>query len=647
MGVTIVGSTGAEIPFAISTPMVYLKSTLNGTWYHENEMEFLSGSEQAAGNGLGYIEIARKYGRVKESYQTSFADRASWNLVGWWVQVRFVNNENGTVTTAWSGQIVDEVRDIYGDDNVLSGAQTWVAYAPSYLLEKYTMSACHWYELGVVKKLGWIPAMNERDERNRVVGNRSTGKVDGTYIYGGSSTWSNYDYAEYVLSRFTVGNWYLSGQADLLKNIYDSIAWEETQTVFEVLRRLIPRDMGVDFHVILTDWGGFIVQVYALTAETFGFAGAIMPRNPNTVNVELSGTISETVRATVVRSRVKQYSSIRVLGARIVVCCSLSVPGETLEAKWGAAIEAEYLAGTGTPSDSANKHDDARRRNYYDSVFQRFGAVSTWGRPAPALWNDGNPSGGLAQYQRTVRETLTWLPLREGFDYSSNPATNNNPSDLEAEFMLPMAWLYDEDTERYVPTWKKGITVYVPENDWGIFLECPINHVLGLNRWSGAEASNTDATDNTVAYDYDNLFCTIAVQTDQRLELVYDMSSSWGTDGTQLDVYVPDAEFWYLAPDTIVGVDADGELEKSGTFGRVLRNDTSRIGLVMAGAIARYFMERGRAEIVVNRLVPWSNLVGQILAVVQDQGSTQAVQAPITSVEWSGGNTIIRTGFAG
>ena len=66
----------------------------------------------------------------------------------------------------------------------------------------------------------------------------------------------------------------------------------------------------------------------------------------------------------------------------------------------------------------------------------------------------------------------------------------------------------------------------------------------------------------------------------------------------------------------------------------------------MAGAIARYYMERNRAEIIVKRLLPWGNLVGQILTVVQGSGSTQTIQAPITSVEWHENTTVIRTGFA-
>lgn len=640
MGTTIIGTTGAALPFAVSTAHVFVKASWSGSWQYKPEIKFEGGSEQSAAHGLGYVEISRPYGSVKNTYNASFGTQYEWNLIGYWVRITFANHQTGVQTTAWTGQILEESRDVYGNSNVRSGRQTWIAYSPAYLLDKYTMSSCYWYELSTVKQLGWIPPMNERDDDNRITGNRSTNQTGLSYVYGGASLWSNYDYLNYVLARFMGSGWYLGGQVSVLKSIRDSIKWDTTQTVAEVLRKLIPTSMGIDYTVFTSPWGGFVVYIFALVADSYSFNGATLPRNPNTVNIRLAGSTSEIMRARIVRSRMNKYSRIRVIGRRIIVCTTLSYPSGTLEKRWDSDIESDY----DTPGLGADANDDERRNYKYDDVYQRYGAPATWGRPAPALWGSGLTGAGLSQYQRTVRRTLRWLPLRSGYDYSSNPATDNTSGAVEPDFARPMAWLYDEDTERYVAVDKKGVSLSVPENDWGVLLEASPNHLLALDHWTGggAGATNTDPL-----YDYEKLVCTIALETDQRLEMEFEMSSIWGHDGTTMDVIVPDAELWYLAPNTVVGVNSDGSFKYSGPYGRVLRNDSTRIGLVMAGAIARYYNERARAEITIKRLLPYGGLVGQILAIVQEEGNSQIVMAPITSVEWFGDTTVIRTGYAG
>jgi adenylate cyclase class 2 len=126
-----------------------------------------------------------------------------------------------------------------------------------------------------------------------------------------------------------------------------------------------------------------------------------------------------------------------------------------------------------------------------------------------------------------------------------------------------------------------------------------------------------------------------------------------GEDGI-MEIEVPDAECWYLAPYTVVGV-ADGKedggyqpptLKTSGTSARVLRNDRERLCTVMAGAIARYQYSRARAEIQVKGYRPWGALVGQVLTLIESGGDEQTVGAPITSISWANGSTTIRTGFA-
>ncbi len=89
-----------------------------------------------------------------------------------------------------------------------------------------------------------------------------------------------------------------------------------------------------------------------------------------------------------------------------------------------------------------------------------------------------------------------------------------------------------------------------------------------------------------------------------------------------------------------------------GPTGRVLRDDTERLAMVMAGTIARYYRGRVRAETRIKGLVNFGSLLGHIVTYLDDGGSAAAMQAPITSVAWSfpekgPPTTTLSIGFAG
>ncbi len=693
MGTTVIGPTAASFPVKVTPPIIELKYGWNSDWLVWPELILDRCSLSASAHDLSSAQFHLPYGSTKYPWESGRSTRGPVDLTGYWVRVRLVGPQGWQ--TIWMGQISGQAQDVHGSAGTPSGVQVWTAYGPEQILRKIAVSRSHWSVGGVEKNLGWLPAMNDRDGRSTFVGNRSAAKIGDppkfTYTYGGTSVWTHEDYLDYLLSRFVDDRaqngprWWFGGQTDLLAEMSETIRFGREETVASILGKLISPSLGIDYRVVShdgnpndsADYGGFEIHVHALVAEEYSFAGATLPRNPNLVRVYSSQTV-DNLHTRIVRSTEQSYGRIRLVGERIVVCCSLwgddapGIPnlGGPLHAKWDFMVETAYKAGTGEAGDSAEDHDDARQQPEYETVYARFGAPGdppwnfNWGSAAPLLTTAGelepfNPATNetiaatTADYQTTVRETLTWLPMHEGVDYSVDPPVDSNPAGYEAELLRLMAWVYDREKKKYIPVEAAGISLSVPRFDWGIVLTASPAHLLAYNFWAGANPTNTDPK-----YDYNQCVCTIAFRSDQRFEVVYQVGPALNPPHIEgeLVIPVPGAEFWYLAPLTALSLpDADAhpfEVDRlSGPSPRVLRTDAARMAAIMAGAIARYHAERARAEVQIASLVPWGGLLGQILSVIEESGTTQTIQAVITEVSWEAGedsapSTTIRTGYA-
>lgn len=652
MGVTILAPSSATFPAAVAAPIVEIKQTWGDDWEYAPDLEFVRASRDAGANDLGACELRRRYGSVKDTYESGFSTRSTVNLMGYWVRVSLIGEQGKQVS--WTGRIEGEPRQLHGSTTP-SGVQHFVAYEPMQLLRKVDLSRSVWLVDGVEKVLGWTPDFNARDHRGLLVGNRSSAKSNGCHLFGGTDLWTHYDAAEYILNRFAsedgiVGpKWRLGGQADILKRITSTISISEAKSVADVMRLLVPPGMGVDYHTAPAADSGFDVVVHALVAEDVSFNGVSLPRNPNTVRLKRSQAL-DAVQVNIIRTRENQYGRIRVQGRRIVVCCTLLGSDGSLVPQWSDALETAYKAGTGTPDDGPADHDEVRKIDRFRPVYQQWGAPPAWdhqhGRAAIKLYENGAVADS-ADYQNSVRRTLTWLPIREGHDYTANltgPPADGNLAGHEADMLSPAVWLYDEEEQRYVPAEKAdpAVNVSVSHTDLGVMLSASPNHVLALNRFEGAADSDTEPV-----YDGAKAIATIAFESDHRLELEWEQFPAAQPSSGTLVIEDPHAEFWYLALDAVIGLGADGTFKVAGPL--VLRDDTPRLSLLMAGAIARYHKERARAEITIKGLVPWGDLLGQVLTVIDDGGDSQTIQGVITSVDWTGGEhpmTVVRTGFA-
>lgn len=657
MGTILLNPGTQTWPKTATAPIVETKALWSDEWTVRPEIAVEQASACVAGQDLGSCVLRRPYGTIKWPWETEFEAVEPIDLMGHWVRVRLMG-ESGLVD-AWLGRVGGDTREIYGGDAGPTGIQTFTAYEPAWLLQRIHIHSSWWRETAMseteAKELGWCPSMNDRDERRLLVGNRSAAKVDGTYVFGGTDTWTHRDALEYVVARFvdesTDGGpaWSIGGQVDLLEAITDAIPFEASQTAAELLRKIVPTTMGVDYDVRYTD-DGFEVAVFALSATEYAFAGATLPANPDTVELAAESALDGD-RIVVVRTQENRYNRIRVLGRRMVVCCSIRADASpvSLIPGWASDLETAYKAGTGSTADASDEHDEARRADSFRPVYRLFVVPTTWdfngNSASPAFDSDGAliTTSLRAESQRLVRKTLTWLPLREGWDYTGGEPVNRNATGIEADFLPPGAWLYDPTVSKHRACEELGIGVSVVHETLGIFLQASPNHLLALNHWTGSP----EPTDVEPAYDYSTLVATVAFEHDWRLCLEYEVPDAGPLGGT-LTIVDDGAELWYLAPGTCLGVDTAGKLVYP-PDGRVLRNDAERLGLLMAGAIARYGSDRARAELHILDLLPWTGLLSRVLTVVESGGDTHAIGAPITGVEWQFGDrprTVIRTGYA-
>lgn len=670
--ITIVGPPEIAIPFEQARPIIERKAVWEDEWKIDPTLIPISADVTSASAGIGTMQMRRDYGAIKRVYQDDFEDSESIDIDRHWVRMRFSYQEGDDVV--WTGRISTEIREIEGgetshdSDEIPAGGQVWIAYGPLDQLRKISVSRSWWWvededldEGGELRILGWMPAMNIRDHQGMLYGNRSEERHNKAFMFGGTRQWTRKEFVEHLLDRHvninqgagTNPQWTLGGQTGALDQLFDQIDFGDRMGLLDMLQTLISPTIGLDFKVDPTD-DGFEIVVFALSDYAYGFNGAAVPKNPDHIRMDVSDTNSYR-RPTINMSNDHKYTKIRIIGARIIVVTSLrgseapsAATGTSLVEKWEGQLEEDYKDAIGAKDYSTEQLDAARMRDKYRMVYQRFGAPEGYGIPAPSLDAYGEITGGDQEYQTTVRSTLRETKLIEGFDYTQDPPVDGNPDDAYPDFLPPQVWIKDPLLDIYEGSEAIPVQELTPlEQDWGVFVDTEINHLLALNHWSGALDTGLDPY-----YDYDTMIATIAVETDQRLQIEWQLYPDDDLEDYSIhEIEMPEAQMWVLAPETVLEIGTDGDDKgvplESGALWRVLRSDVEQMNYVMAAEIARYHTARALARIPCRLLLPWQNNIGKILMEVEDEGDLQELRAPITRIEWTFGDQFGTTMYAG
>ncbi len=688
MGVSIYGPA-ATASRPVTVPAVDVRQSWADDWEFVPDLDITHARRAVAGAGGSQCELVHRYGQVAMPWETSANSRGALGSGShWWVRVRLIGT--GGEDTFFVGRVAGQARKPHGQAAGPSGVQQWVVHGPEVELERAAVASSHWVQCGDgdadTVELLRLPPLNDSSGRGKVAGNRSSNEYDESYVYGDAEEWTYKEYLLYLLKRFVEYDdgptWTIGGQAEILESFGGRLDLGTASTAADIIRRLIDPQRGIDY-VITPNDDGFEIQVYALTGDEISFRDETLPRNPASVRIEAGGE-RELWKTQVTESTEHTYSKIRLLGKRIVVCGSLlgskaagrlgmgwNAP-ELLDA-WDSSLETEYRVAP----DADNPYrpevrDAARAEPKYDTVFQRYDAggdadlAAGWGYPI--IGEDGELEEG-ADFQNLVRSTLPWIPLEDGKDYTADPPTDNNPSGTVPDVMRPLVWFWQGNFARRLDPWQpadaednknsrycsaKDATVNVSAlaDGWGVWLRSSPNHLLAWDADAGLQFW-PETTCRYPLYDWEECVATIAVESDHRLQCVYEVPDAPEGAGIK-DIEVGDAEFWILAGKTFVQIDPDGgsTLQRGPDDATVVRDDREKLYQAMPGAIARYARPRMRAKIEARGMLPAAGLLGQILDHVEEGDTAHKIDTPISAVtvhrggKRRGDRTSITTGHA-
>ncbi|MFZ5831959.1 MAG: hypothetical protein ACOY3P_17890 [Planctomycetota bacterium] len=650
---------------------IQVKEAWADSWTAAPALEFVRASHHATAADLDALEVRHRYGMLKHPWESSISYHAAYgDLAGWWIRAVL---ESDPPRVLFTGRVECHARTLHHSQaHGPSGVQSFVAYGPLQILRRIHLSSSHWLVSSAKKQLGWMPVLNDFETHG--YRSESVFAADGVYLFDGTTTteWNHLQFLQYLLKQFadeggTDGPaWSIAGQTDPLEDRTERLELGEFTTLDQAIRELISPKRGLDYKIVATA-NGFELVVFSLQDQEYTWEGGSLPANPDTVSFA-AGQSLEQITTQVVRSHEHSYKKIRLLGERIVVHATLwglgaqQADGDhhpnagTLVSAWSQSDEIAHRVALGSTWYPTEAHDEFRQK--FPRVWTTYKIAADWdwqdGQAAPLIEDTGELSTTeYADRQRALFELLPSTRLDEGTDYAQSP-----PDDSAAtgDFLPALVWIgnfdradpWNEDSPHtYTRVEELGWHIAVSPQAGEILVQANPPHLLAAYEW--AQAGEWAPTSADPGWNCRELVATVAMRSDQRLVLEYELPG-WTKAAGTLEVHVPGAECWCIAPRTALAVDSDGHLVET-TELVTLRNDRQQLVQVMTELVARYAAARCRAVISANGYQDWGDLVGQILTAITDGGPTERMAAPITSVEWEANDgglpvTTLRAGFA-
>lgn len=646
---------------------VYYKWAWTEPWRYAPYFEAISATLAAAPTistatfkthyGEGYWEDMQQMvgGNVLQSYAYCY------------IQIRI--RRGGDETIIWTGVILAETFRLLGQSGTIKTADQIIQAQGLEILLQKRLDGAWVLPVGGGDSV-WIdniPTFNRQHEYGgNIIGNRSNSKFtyDGKEAYlfaANDKKWNNYDICENLSAFYSspdsnqgeTGPTFILSIEPNLKTALETIIGVydfKSRTVLEALNMLINRSRGFAWYVRIAknsegNEDNADIVIFSLLDEDIQLGDYLMPANSQRIALDLWSEQMHT-NVEVIGDITHVYDQIIVQGARMKSCCSLSFDNNGIERGWSTAEENAFKQaameseGYGELDDTKkeDRNDNFRAEDKFERVFTTFRILRNW------TWKiDGkivNPrldsAGDLhtneqATYWNVDKRFINSLPFKVGFDYSGPQPVDNNLANAEPEFRRLFVLVKDKngkyqyaDKFEHVTTAVRALT-----REMGVSMRFRPQYLAAKNHWDGSEPAKLTYKLYDIGIDYEDSIVTAFLETDQIVQIVH--TFNYYENQRILIITIPDAELWYIVPDTIIGIDENGDCIKYGCS-NLLRDDRGRLKAALAAARAWYGKERNKVSITIKSIDPGIP-VGTLIENV-DVAAVGAIGSVITSLRW-------------
>ena len=653
-------------------PIVELRPTWDSPWLPYPWVRAVSAEIHSAYVGHSTATLEHRYGRMSHPGLIGWVDEPREDHRGEWVRISLAPTDVDAfdlppgdavrLVPIWCGFVVKQVDRPDLDVSSPRGTQTMIATGAERLLEQIDVCSSFWRHSGLagrVVELDRPPRFNDVRRGGQVVGNRTAEKWNGCHHFGGDAVWTHRDILEYLFVHYLLRmsspelpsrgpRWMLSGQLAALDTFASTIVVDRVMTLRRLLDMVIPASLGVDYVVRYAQPpqgapdadDGFSLHVFSLQPEPTTAGGYTLPGNPWRYRVDRVGEHDAAFSIETCQSTV--YRRIEVRGRPIVVCRSAghgSHPG--FMARWESLLREDYDSALGWSGPNIRERNDAYRADdRFRDVYQAYATNGTQGGLASPATDD---TGELVLKpwcpDDRVRASLSWLPLYEGWDYTTDPPTAPPASNRPLDYRPPLVLVFVEDKGVFVPVeqlssvGKVSGSVSALHDAWGVRVRTSPNHAMARHSAATLAPSTFDAFRHAV--DYRMLSFTFAHESDYVVRVAADLPpQQQAAPGSTLVIERPDCELHLLLPRTVLGVNLDGTLRLSPDHTVILRDDRDKLRRDLVGAVARHLATRARATVRYVALVTGHVVLGSILQAVVLPGGDAVINGACTSAVW-------------
>jgi len=644
---------------------VYYKWVWNSPWRYAPYFEPITATLAAAPT-ISTATFKMRYGEgYWEDMQQMINGSRLQAYTYCYFQIRIRRGQNETIL--WTGVAPTETFRLLGQSGTIKTADQVIQAQGLEILLRNRLDGA-WVKPvggGDPQWISRIPTFNRRYEYGgNIIGNRSymLETEELTYIFGDADEpWDNFAIAEYLLAHYQYENgpvFVLTGEDKIEKALEGIIGVYDfsSMTVLAALNTLINRSRGFAWSIVVSknnEGNDDLVDIvpFSLLDEDIQLGDILMPANSKRIPLDLWSEQTH-LNVEIVGDIAHVYDRIVVQGARMKSCCSLSFANGGLERGWSTAEENAFKLAAKESDDygdlddiaKANRNDKFRAEDRFERVFTTFRIPRDWnwiiGGKKVNPWLDS--AGELdinsqSTYWNVDKRFINSLPFKVGFDYSGSKPVDNNPDNAEPEFRSLFVLVKDKDGKyQYANRLKQGLKqvsarIRPLTREMAVLMCFSPQYLAAKNHWNNAEPADLAFMIEDIGIDYEDIIVTAFLETDQQIQIVH--AFNYYENQRTLIITIPEAELWYVVPDTIIGIDENGECIKYGCYkSDFLRDDRERLNTALDAAIAWYGKERNKAAITIKSIDPGIP-IGTLIENV-DVADVGAIGSAVTSLHW-------------